>query len=109
LKVSRRQDGRVAVTRNGTESFPATLVEAADVTLAINWDDREVRVVAGGPAMQGLDEVIAKFPRAQFSGEPASVRIGKMSAAANEKDHASAGPVGYTRFAWLRIHGTPPK
>jgi hypothetical protein len=107
LKVSRRRDGRIAVARNGAETFPASLAQKEEVTLAIHWDEKEVRVVAGGPAMQGIDEVVAKFPRSEFAGNPTAARIGKMSAKADAADHTEAGPVGYTRFAWFRIHGDP--
>lgn len=107
LKINRRKDGKIGVTVNGQEEFPGELSEKADVSLGVRWTDKEVTIVAGGPAMQGLDSVIATLPRSKFKGEPTSVRLGKMAADAGTKDHSSAGPVGFNRFAWLRFHGKP--
>ncbi len=105
LKVNCRRDGRLGISYNGKESFPTSLAERAEVTLTLRWDDREVRVIAGGPAMQGLDQIIATLPRTQFRGDPTLVRLGKMPADATTKDHSDPGLPGFTRFTWLRFLG----
>jgi pimeloyl-ACP methyl ester carboxylesterase len=105
LKVNRRQDRKICVASDGSESFPTVLAEQADVHFFIRWDEKRVRVFAGGPAMLNLEEPVASFPRAQFRGEPVALRLGKMPAGAGARDYSEAGPSGFNRFAWLRFYG----
>jgi len=64
-----------------------------------------VTVEATGPAMGGLPEVLATFKRSEFPGPPLTVRIGKMPDDASATDFGEAGPVGFNRVEWFRIHG----
>ena len=70
----------------------------------IRWDEKSVTVEAGGPAMGELPELLATFPRSEFPGQPLAVRIGKMPNDASAKDFGEAGPVGFNRVEWFRIH-----
>jgi len=104
LKVSLRKDNRITVAVNGAEKMPASITTRAPLELSISWNDKQVSVQAGGPAMGDLTEEIATFPRSQFPGPPSQVRIGKMPNTAEPKDHGDAGSVGFNRIEWFRIH-----
>jgi hypothetical protein len=104
LKVSLRKDDRITVSSNGNEQMPASITTRAPLELTVRWNDKQLSVQAGGPAMGDLSEEIATFPRAQFPGVPGMVRIGKMPNTAGPTDHGDAGPVGFSRLEWFRIH-----
>ena len=72
---------------------------------AIRWDKDAVRIIAAGPAMGDLPEEFARFPRGQFPGQPALLRVGKMPNSAGPQDHGDAGPQGFNRIEWIRVHG----
>ncbi len=104
LKLSLRKDDRITVAANGNEQMPANITTRAPLELTISWNEKTISVQAGGPAMGDLAEEIATFPRAQFPGVPSLVRLGKMPNSAEAKDHGDAGPVGFSRIEWFRIH-----
>ena len=108
LRASLRQDGRLAVAPNGREDFPAAITARAPVELTLLWDDRSLRVLAGGPAMGDLTEEIARFPRQDFPGPPASLRVGKMPSDASPSDHADPGPVGFNRIERVQQRRAAP-
>jgi hypothetical protein len=47
---------------------------------------------------------LATFPRAEFSGDPKLVRVGKMNLKAEAKDHYDHGPLGVGEIAELSPH-----
>lgn len=105
LKVSVRKDGRLSVAANGNDDLSASITTRAVVELTIRWDEKSVHVLAGGPAMGDLTEEIASFPKAKFPGQPGILRVGKMPSNAQPQDHGDAGPVGFNRIEWVRLHG----
>jgi hypothetical protein len=50
-------------------------------------------------------QTLASFPRNQFPGEPARVRLGKMHGVEGEDDHSDPGTAGSASFQALRIYG----
>ncbi len=104
LKTSLRKDGRITVAKNGSDDMPAEISSRAPMEWTIRWDEKSVTVEAGGPAMGELPELLATFPRSEFPGQPLAVRIGKMPNDASAKDFGEAGPVGFNRVEWFRIH-----
>jgi antitoxin component of MazEF toxin-antitoxin module len=104
LKLSLRKDDRITVAANGNEQMPANITTRAPLELTVSWNEKAISVQAAGPAMGDLAEEIATFPRAQFPGAPSLVKLGKMPNSADAKDHGDAGPVGFSRIEWFRIH-----
>jgi hypothetical protein len=104
LKVSLRRDDRIAVAVNGSEDMPASISARAPLEITVRWDDKHLHVLAGGPAMGDLAEEIATLGRSDFPGQPKLVRLGKMPNSGAAVDHGDAGPVGFSRLEWFRVH-----
>lgn len=105
LRANIRKDGRLTVSANGSENLDASITARAPVEFTIRWDKDTVKIIAAGPAMGDLPEEIASFPRAQFPGQPSILRVGKMPHSAGPQDHGDAGPTGFNRIEWIRVHG----
>ena len=106
LKANVRKDGRLTLSANGNEAMPTSIANREPVELLMQWTEQEVRVIAGGPAMGGIEEELGTFPRSAFPGEPELLRVGKMPNNARAEDHGDAGPEGFNRIEWVRVHGT---
>ena len=105
IKANVRKDGRLTLSANGNESMPTSIANREPVELLIQWTELEVRVIAGGSAMGGIEEELGTFPRSMFPGAPELLRVGKMPNKARAEDHGDAGPEGFNRIEWVRIHG----
>ncbi len=79
-----------------SSAFPATWTE-----LAIRLEEKQIVVQAsqGGRAWQDL----ARFPRAEFPGDPTSVRLGKMSPGSRNEDFSILGPPGTCMIRSFRV------
>lgn len=104
LRVNRRADNRFSIGVGGAESLAGGILEAAPVEITVAWDGEQVRVIAGGPGMGGLDQEIARIPRSQLpAGPPDRLRLGKMNLRAEPKDHPEAGAPGFNRIENLSV------
>jgi len=108
LRANVRHDGRLTVSANGSEDFPASITARAPVEFTIRWDKDSVKVIAAGPGMGDLPEEIASFPRIQFPGLPSLLRAGKMPNSTGPQDFGEAGAVGFNRIEWVRVFSRQP-
>jgi len=108
LRTNIRKDGRLTVSRNGSENLDASISARAPVEFTLSWDKEFIRIAAAGPAMGDLPEEIARFPRSEFPAQPSLVRLGKMPSSASPSDFSEQGPSGFNRIEWFRLHGPKP-
>lgn len=80
--------------RLGTRSDPTAWT---GVVVAVDLGDDAVRARASRDGIAWVE--LARFPRAQFTGLPTRVRIGKMDLKAQARDHYDHGPVGAGRIS----------
>lgn len=102
LRVNVRSEGRFGVD-DGRQQILEGFHEATSIQLIIALDDAEVVVYAAPDG--GFQQELARFPRAKFAGDPALVRIGKMSQGAKNEDFSTLGPAGLCRVSALQVWG----
>lgn len=81
--------------QSGTELFRLGLVppqNSAGQFVAIRLEAKQIVALASRDGQNWTE--LAKFPRAQFSGEPKWVRLGKMNLQAQAKNYADLGAPG---------------
>jgi len=105
LKVNLREDRGFSIAVNGREQVLGSQITDKPVELTILWDDVNVRIIAGGPGMDGQREEVAAYPQSRFTGKPTAVRLGKMPTRDRVKDAPDPGATGVSRFETFRIHG----
>ncbi|MEA3211622.1 MAG: hypothetical protein QOE70_4679 [Chthoniobacter sp.] len=104
LKANRRRDGRFGLSVNGAERLAGICDIDAPVTIAFILGHDAVRIVATGAGTFQQDEELATIPRVQFSGVPATMRVGKMSNTGQPQDHLQRGETGWSRCDWVRVY-----
>ena len=79
------------------------------IVTSYNGESREWRMDerAFAAAIEGGEwQELARFPRAEFPGDPAALRIGKMSPGSRDEDFdGETGPAGECRIGELRVLG----
>jgi len=92
--------------QSGTELFRlamnAPVARTNGVFVAIRLEADKVVAMASKDGAAWSD--LATFPRAEFSGDPKLVRLGKMNLKAEAKDHYDHGPLGVGEIAELFPH-----
>lgn len=103
LRVNVRSEGRFGAD-DGKNQFLEGLAEPGKpCRVVIRLEAEETLLYASQPG--GYAQELARFPRADFPGEPASVRIGKMSPRANSEDFSEPGPEGVCAIRELQVFG----
>jgi hypothetical protein len=104
LKANRRKDGRFGISIAGTEKLTGMCDIERPVTLAFAIGQDTIRIIASGEGVYQQDQELARVPRTDFPGMPATVRIGKMPNSGAAKDNSAPGQMGWSRTDWLRIY-----
>jgi hypothetical protein len=103
LRVNVRADGRFGVDDGKNQWLEGQAEQGKPCRLAIRLAEKEVLVYAS--QQPGFTQELARLPRADFPGQPTSLRIGKMSPAADSEDFSEAGPEGVCAITQLRVFG----
>ena len=104
LKANRRKDGRFGISANGGEKLTGLCDIESPVTIAFVLEKEHIRIVATGPGTFDQDIELARIPRKDYPGQPATVRLGKIPNNGKPEDHAEAGQMGWSRFDWVRVY-----
>jgi hypothetical protein len=102
LRINLRAEGRFGVDDGARQLLEGNPDPASTCQLVIALDDREVVLHA---SEAGVLQEIARFPRTEFPGDPASIRLGKMSPGSRNEDFSTPGPEGACSFQQLQIMG----
>ena len=95
---------RPTVPPAGTERLAGMCDIELPVTIAFAFEQDAIRIIASGEGVYQQDQELARVPRADFPGTPASVRVGKMPNSGAAQDHGTAGHVGWSRCDWVRVY-----
>ena len=104
LKANRRKDGRFGISANGGEKLTGLCDIESPVTVAFVLEKEHIRIVATGPGTFDQDIELARIPRKDDPGAPATIRLGKIPNNGKPEDHAEAGQMGWSRVDWVRIY-----
>ncbi|MEK0449141.1 MAG: hypothetical protein RL088_1409 [Verrucomicrobiota bacterium] len=105
LKANRRKDGRFGISANGGEKLTGLCDIESPVTVAFVLEKEHIRIVATGPGTFDQDIELARIPRKDYPGQPATIRLGKIPNNGKPEDHAEAGQMGWSRVDWVRVYG----
>jgi hypothetical protein len=103
VQIHTRTDGRWGVRRNGAEILTGSHAKGTPAQVAVCLDEALVKIMAkedGGDEW----ETIAEFPRAEFAGLPATVRVGKIGTSWQSPDFGDKGSVHPCRVEWVEFH-----
>jgi hypothetical protein len=92
LRVNVRAEGRFGVDDGSRQVLEGTAEPGTLSRLAISLETKDVVVQALQEA--GSWQELARFPRSEFAGDPAALRVGKMSPGARNEDFSTLGPAG---------------
>ena len=102
LRINLRVEGRFGVDDGSRQLLEGNHDPAKPCQLVIVLDSREVILQA---SEEGVLQEIARFPRSEFPGDPAAIRLGKMSPGSKNEDFSPQGPAGACSFRQLQIMG----
>ena len=102
LRINLRIEGRFGVDDGSRQLLEGNHDPARPCQLTIALDSREVILQA---SEEGVLQEIARFPRSEFPGDPAFIRLGKMSPGSSNEDFSPSGPGGTCSFQQLQIMG----
>jgi hypothetical protein len=103
LRVNVRSEGRFGVDAGKQQLLEGVTEPGRPCRLAITLEEQEV--VAYAAQDTGPWQELARFPRHEFPGDPAAVRLGKMSPSAKNEDFSTLGPDGICAFRKLQALG----
>lgn len=103
LRVNLRAEGRFGVDDGRRQILDGVNLPNTWTQVAVQLDDKEV-VVQAAQEQQAWQE-LARFPRSEFPGDPASVRLGKMSPGSKNEDFSTLGPAGACALKDFRVLG----
>ncbi len=103
LRVNLRAEGRFGVDDGQRQILEGVNLPPAWTQVAVQLSDQEI-VVQASQAQQGWQE-LARFPRGEFPGDPAAVRLGKMSPGSKNEDFSTLGPPGVCAVKQLHVLG----
>jgi hypothetical protein len=103
LRVNVRVEGRFGVDDGNRQVLEGTTDPGTLCRLAISLEAKDVVVQASQEA--GFWQELARFPRSEFAGDPAAVRVGKMSPGARNEDFSTLGPAGTCSIRLLQALG----
>lgn len=104
VQINARTDGRWGSVHNGHEGFGGSLPKGSPATVAATLGDKTVQLLARLDGESAWD-VISEFPRRDFPGAPATVRIGKIGQTWKARDHGSPGPTDPCRVEGVKFYG----
>ena len=103
VQINCRTSGQWGIRRNGAEALEGEHAKGKPATVAIKLGDKTVQILAKEDGA-GEWEPIAEFPRADFPGTPAAVRIGKLGMAWKPQDHGDKGGTSPCRVDWVKLY-----
>ena len=103
LRVNLRAEGRFGVDDGRRQILEGVNLPGLWTQLAIQLEEREL-VVQASQAQQAWQE-LARFPRSEFPGDPAAVRLGKLSPGSKNEDFSTLGPPGVCALQDFRVYG----
>ena len=103
LRVNLRAEGRFGVDDGHRQILEGVNLPNTWTQLTIQLDEQEV-LVRAYQELQGWQE-LARFPRAEFAGDPTAVRLGKMSPGSRNEDFSTLGPAGQCVLKEFRVFG----
>ncbi len=103
LRLNLRAEGRYGVDDGAGQWFGGTLIVGSRERLRIVLDAKEIVLEASDDG--DFWETIKTFPRDTFGGDPAAVRVGKMTPGDPARDFDPLGPVGACTISALRAFG----
>ncbi|HQL72965.1 MAG TPA: DUF6067 family protein [Phycisphaerae bacterium] len=103
LRVNLRVEGCFGVDGTGRQIMTGSAAPATWTDLVIRLDDKEIIVLASQDSRTWQE--LARVPRSAFAGDPAAVRLGKMSLGLKAQDHSVPGPTGRCEIKDLRVFG----
>jgi hypothetical protein len=103
VQINCRTDGRWGVRTHAAESLPDGCARGTSAIVAAVLSAKSVFLLAGSGAGEDWD-VVAEFPRSEFPGDPASIRVGKLGAAYPPADFSDPGAEGACRVNWVRLY-----
>ena len=102
----RAPEARLGADHPGTQAFGGYALRDTWHQLRIRLEPD--RVVAESSHDGDWWETVHTAPRTAFPGDPAAVRIGKMSPGSRNEDHHVPGPVGSCAIRRVRVWGRKP-
>ena len=106
LRVNLRAEGRFGVDDGHRQVLEGVNLPNTSTQLTIQLDEQEV-LVRAYQELQGWQE-LARFPRAEFAGDPVAMRVGKMSPGSRNEDFSELGPAGQCVINDVRLFGSGP-
>jgi hypothetical protein len=92
LRINVRAEGRFGVDDGKRQILEGFTVPDVEKQLVIRLDDEEI--IAEASRDGRLWQEIARLPRPEFPGDPAALRVGKMSPGSRNEDFSEPGPAG---------------
>jgi hypothetical protein len=92
LRVNVRAEGRFGVDDGSRQILEGTADPGMPCSLIISLEAKDVVVQAAREG--GAWEELARFARSEFPGDPAAIRVGKMSPGARNEHFSTLGPGG---------------
>lgn len=103
LRVNLRAEGRFGVDDGRRQILEGVNLPHTWTQVAVQLDDEDV-VAHACQDSQAWQE-LARFPRAEFAGDPVAVRLGKMSPGSKNEDFSTLGPAGVCAIDGVRVLG----
>lgn len=103
IQINARTDGRWGVRHNGAERLLGSHAQGKPATVAVKLDRNTVQLLAQEDGSEEW-EPVAEFPRADFPGDPATVRVGKIGTAWAPRNNRTPGSASPCRVEWVRFY-----
>ena len=101
VQINCRTSGQWGIRRNGAESLAGEYGRGKPATVAIALGGQAVHLMAKEDDGEEW-AVVAEFPRKEFPGVPATIRVGKLGLTWNPQDHGEKGGTSPCRVDWVR-------
>ena len=106
VQINARTDGRWGIRKNGSELLEGKQTPQAPAVVAIRVTPNFVQILA--QQGDGPWEMVKEFPRADFPGEPETVRYGKIGQKWQGGAHSDPGTRNACRVEWIKLYGPQP-
>jgi hypothetical protein len=100
IQFNARIDGRWNVIRNGIESQIPGCIKEKPAIVAIKLSDKHVELLYKNENDDW--KRLVQFPRSDFPGQPATIRVGKIGPKWNPTNHSDVGAASPCRVDWVR-------
>lgn len=102
VQINCRTSGQWGVRRNGSEMLEGEHAKGKPATVAIKLGDQQVQFLAKED--DGNWETVAEFPRAEFPGTPAAIKIGKIGQGWKPQDFGDKGGTQACCVEWVKLY-----